>query len=31
MIEEEQDSTEIYFIMKGSWAVSFNAFYADDP
>ena len=30
IIEEEQDVTEIYFIMKGNWAVSFNAFFADD-
>lgn len=26
LIEEESDVTEIYFIMKGEWAVAFNCF-----
>lgn len=25
--EEEIDVTEIYFILKGEWAIAFNSFY----
>ena len=27
LYEEELDVTEIYFILKGEWAISFNSFY----
>jgi len=27
MYEEEGDVTEIYFILKGEWAVAFNSYF----
>jgi hypothetical protein len=27
MYEEESDVTEIYFIVKGEWAVAFNCYF----
>lgn len=27
MYEEESDVTEIYFILKGEWAVAFNCYF----
>jgi hypothetical protein len=30
MFEEEGDVTEIYFIMKGDWAIAFDSFSKDD-
>jgi hypothetical protein len=26
MYEEESDVTEIYFILKGEWAIAFNSY-----
>jgi hypothetical protein len=30
MLEEEGDVTEIYFIMKGNWAIAFDSFAKTD-
>jgi hypothetical protein len=30
MFEEEVDVTEIYFIIKGDWAIAFNSFKFND-
>lgn len=27
MYEEEVDVTEIYFILKGDWAIAFNSYF----